>query len=95
MKNKKEQFIRAVRLLAPRNSQLLKLALRVPEAGLPAFPGGAALEFVAAFEKLVVGSCHAKTRRFRPSIPSRHRCAPARPSGKGFQNSYEEVAMAA
>jgi hypothetical protein len=52
MKNKKEQFLEAVRILAPGNELFLKLAMRVNEAELPQHPGGVALEFVAALEKL-------------------------------------------
>ena len=76
MKNIKQQFITAVRILAPENDFILKLALRIPEEQLPAYPGGAALEFVAALEKL--GSSPAPCAQspwLRPvSPPARRRC---------------------
>jgi hypothetical protein len=94
MKNKKVQFIRAVRLLAPRNSQILKFAMRVSEEGLPSFPGGAALEFVAAFEKLA--ACPERKRHFRPSIvPSPYRRGHSKPSNQGPAKPAHQVSMAA
>ncbi|HEY5911803.1 MAG TPA: hypothetical protein VJA21_14470 [Verrucomicrobiae bacterium] len=51
MKNRKLKFIRAVCLLAPRDELVRQLAERVPAAILPEYPGGAAIEFVAALSR--------------------------------------------
>lgn len=50
--NTKERFMQAVRLLAPGDQFILRAARDVREETLPLAPGGAALEFVAAMEKL-------------------------------------------
>lgn len=47
----KLKFLQAVQILAP-NDQFILQVQRIPEEKLPEFPGGAALKFVAAFEKL-------------------------------------------
>lgn len=52
MKSRKLRFLRAVQILAPRDGFIQRAAARVDEETLPAFPGGAALEFVAGLEKL-------------------------------------------
>ncbi len=52
MKNRKMQFIRVVRLLAPQDNLAMQIARRVRENDLPAYPGGAALEFVVALSRL-------------------------------------------
>ena len=41
-----------MRILAPGNELFLKLAARVKEEELPKHPGGVAIEFVAALEKV-------------------------------------------
>jgi hypothetical protein len=79
MKNRKMQFLLAVRILAPNDKFILNLAGRVREGALPPFPGGAALEFVAALCRLreasrEPGSC----RRTGPFTPK-----PARPAPRG------------
>jgi len=51
-KIRKQQFLQAVRILAPGDPFIYQAACRIPEKRLPAFPGGATLEFVAAFQKL-------------------------------------------
>jgi len=51
MKNRKLQFLRAVRLLAPRDHLVLEFAERVPNSDLASLPGAAALEFVAAWHE--------------------------------------------
>jgi len=48
----KQQFLRAVQILAPGDSYTLKAAQRVPEESLPIYPGGAALELVVTLQKL-------------------------------------------
>ncbi len=50
--NKKEQFLKSIEILAPGDALLFKIANLVAEASLPAFPGAAALELVAAVERL-------------------------------------------
>jgi hypothetical protein len=55
MKNyqaKKERFLDAVRILAPGDTLMLLLARRVPDAELPEYPGGAALDFVSRLQGL-------------------------------------------
>jgi len=42
----------AIRILAPGDHLIYQAAQRIPEEGLPSFPGGATLEFVAAFQEL-------------------------------------------
>ena len=81
MKNIKQQFITAVQILAPENEFILKLALRIPEEQLPAYPGGAALEFVAALEKLTSSPTECSDSPWlRPvSPPARRRCPGGRP----------------
>lgn len=49
--NKKQQFLRAVQILALGDHFILQAAERVREESLPYIPGGAALEFVTAMEK--------------------------------------------
>ncbi len=68
MKNKKLQFIRAVRLLAPHDKLVLEFAKGVEEESLPNYPGAAALEFVAAWQGLTTGvPCPRRLRRRRQS----------------------------
>jgi len=50
-RTRKQQFEQTVRILAAGDQLILQAAQRIPEERLPAFPGGAALEFVAAFQK--------------------------------------------
>jgi hypothetical protein len=50
--NKKEAFIEAVRILAPGDRAILKAATRVSEESLPTAPGGRALEFVVALQRM-------------------------------------------
>jgi len=79
MKNIKQQFLTAVRILAPENDLILKLAQRIPEEQLPAYPGGAALEFVAALEKFSPNRC-SPVGWFSPVWPaSRRRCPGGQP----------------
>ena len=51
-KTRKQQFMQAVQILASSDQFIYQVAQHVPEEKLPAFPGGAALEFVAACQKL-------------------------------------------
>lgn len=53
---RKQKFLRAVEILAPGDQFTLNMANLVPEKKLPAFPGGAALEFVVALQRRG-GSC--------------------------------------
>lgn len=63
--NIKRQFTEAVRLLAPGNQFILKVARLVPEADLPPIAGVAAFELAATLETLQ------KSWRFRqPLLPS-------------------------
>jgi hypothetical protein len=48
---RKQQFLRAIRILAPNDSFIRRAAHRVSEETLPLLPGGAALEFVVALER--------------------------------------------
>jgi hypothetical protein len=49
---RKNQFLRAIQILAPNDPFTLRAAQRVPDETLPVAPGGAALELVVAIEKL-------------------------------------------
>jgi len=50
--NRKDQFTQAVRLLAPGNEFILKVASLVPESDLPPIAGVAAFELAATLETL-------------------------------------------
>ena len=50
--NRKRQFTQAVRLLAPGNEFILKVARLVPEADIPPIAGVAAFELTATLETL-------------------------------------------
>jgi hypothetical protein len=64
--NRKEQFLEAVRILAPGDAFALRAASGIPENRLPAFPGGVALEFVSAIERLKgLGRCTVDAARPR------------------------------
>lgn len=79
MKNIKQQFLTAVRILAPENDLILKLAQRIPEEHLPAYPGGAALEFVATLQKFSPIRCAPVGWLGPVSPPSRQRCRAGQP----------------
>jgi hypothetical protein len=86
MKNKKQQFLNAVRILAPNDSFILNLASRFDEASLPQFPGGVALKFVVAIQSLrnhsPVTLCRARPGRGRLNPPHRDkRACPGTTSG--------------
>jgi hypothetical protein len=49
---RKHQFLQAIQILAPNDSFIHRAARRVSEDTLPLLPGGAALEFVVAMERL-------------------------------------------
>jgi hypothetical protein len=49
---RKQKFMQAVQILSPGDQLTIQAVQRIPEERLPAFPGGAALEFVVAFQKL-------------------------------------------
>ncbi len=53
-KTRKRKFMQAVQILAPGDQFIYQAAQRISEERLPAFPGGAALEVVVAFQKLRV-----------------------------------------
>jgi len=78
MKNKKQQFLNAVRILAPNDSFILNLASRFDESSLPQFPGGVALKFVVAIQSLrdhsPVTLCRARPGcgRLNPPPPGHH-----------------------
>lgn len=76
--NRKQKFMEAVRLLAPGDQFTIRAAQRVREETLPTAPGGAALEFVAAMEKVKNSDLHRITtgqalprRQKRPSAALR------------------------
>ena len=50
---RKQQFLKAIQILAPGDTFILKAAERVPEESLPVAPGGAALQLVVAMQKLI------------------------------------------
>jgi hypothetical protein len=87
MKNKKLQFLSAVRILAPNDTFILNLAERVREADLPPYPGGAALEFVAVLSRLREASreprpCRLAVRTLStasPSFPPARHNRPSKP----------------
>jgi len=60
--NKKEHFLKAVQILAPNDQFILQSAQCVAEESLPAAPGGAALEFVVAMQRLTRPAWRCKTR---------------------------------
>jgi thioredoxin-like negative regulator of GroEL len=49
---RKQQFLQAIQIMAPNDSFVIQAAERVSEETLPVAPGGAALEFVVAMERL-------------------------------------------
>lgn len=51
-KTRKLKFMQVVQILAPGDQLIFQAAQRIPEERLPALPGGAALEFVVAFQKM-------------------------------------------
>src|SRR5271157_3270054 len=55
---RKQQFLKAVQILAPGDIFILKAAQRVPEESLPIYPGGAALKLVVALQKLMPSASH-------------------------------------
>ena len=54
MKNRKQQFMRAVQTLTPDDHFIHQLAQHIPEERLPVAPGGVALEFVVAMQRFKV-----------------------------------------
>jgi len=64
--DKKEAFLKAVQILAPDDQFISKAAQCVSEQGLPEAPGGAALEFVVAMQRLT-GPPWACRDRFKPA----------------------------
>src|SRR5260370_5786427 len=50
---RKQQFLKAIQILAPGDTFIRKAAERVTEESLPVAPGGAALELVVAMQKLI------------------------------------------
>ena len=69
---RKRQFLRAIKILAPNDPFIHRAAQRVSEETLPLLPGGAALEFVVAMERL--RSSIASNRTTFRSRPKRTRC---------------------
>ncbi len=60
--NKKENFLKAVQILAPDDQFILQSAHCVAEESLPAAPGGAALEFIVAMQRLTRQAWACKAR---------------------------------
>ncbi len=61
---RKQKFLSAVKILAPGDALILRLARRVSEEELPAFPGAAALQFVAQLSRLTPNSRLCARRRW-------------------------------
>ena len=51
--NRKQQFLLAVRILAPNDALLYEAAKRVREDDLPIRPGGVALQFVCGLQRVI------------------------------------------
>jgi hypothetical protein len=78
-KLRKQRFMRAIRLLAPGDQLMYQAAQRIPEERLPALPGGATLEFVAAFQELrksINLPIKSNARRSGRHKPGRHQPSP-------------------
>src|SRR5207302_5604765 len=58
---KTENFLKAVQILAPDDQFIDQAALCVSEESLPVAPGGAALEFVVAVQRLTRSAWQCKT----------------------------------
>jgi hypothetical protein len=83
MKNKKPQFLSAVRILAPNDTFILNLAERVREADLPPYPGGATLEFVAVLSRLREASREPRRCRLAVrTLPTASTSFPCRPPAR-------------
>jgi hypothetical protein len=67
---RKQQFLRAIEILAPGDQFILKAAQSVPEESLPLAPGGAALELVVVLQKLKPEA----SRDFSPSTRREPEC---------------------
>lgn len=70
---RRQQFLKAVQILAPGNKSLLHAAERVPEERLPALPGGAALELVVALQKAMASANDNSSSPGRQKRESRRR----------------------
>jgi hypothetical protein len=80
-KVRKQRFMRAIRILAPGDQLIYQIAQRIPEEKLPAFPGGAILEFVAAFQELrnsINLPIKSNTRRSGRHKPGCHQAIPSK-----------------
>jgi hypothetical protein len=85
--NIKQEFMRAVQILAPNDQFIINAANLVREEVLPKYPGGVALEFVAAVQRLRASSTYKAIINSSPSKRSikrrrlKHgiRTAPPRP----------------
>jgi hypothetical protein len=77
--NRKQQFLNAVRILAPDDQTILVAAREVREELLPIAPGGAALEFVAAMKRMRSPS---RCTAFLPAIRQRRSCRGGGKPGK-------------
>ena len=89
MNNRKQQFLTAVQILAPNDSFIIQTAQRVSEASLPAFPGGAALEFVATLETLKPAALPVNSPR--PSKPQARDRDDSEPGLAGSESPSEAV----
>lgn len=70
--NKKQQFLKAIEILAPGDSFIFEAAEQVPDQDIPNVPGGAALEFVVAMERLR-SSVAGTARPFSRNLGLQHR----------------------
>ncbi len=70
---RKQQFLKAVRILAPGDKFILQAAQRAPEEHLPARPGGAALELVVALQKAMASASDNSSSPNRNQPESRSR----------------------
>ena len=68
-----QQFLKAVRILAPGDKFILQAAQRAPEEHLPARPGGAALELVVALQKAMASASDNSSSPNRNQPESRSR----------------------
>jgi hypothetical protein len=66
-RTRRQQFEQTVQILAAGDQLIFQAAQRIPEERLPAFPGAAALEFVAAFQNLRESRSHPIKRKAHQS----------------------------
>ena len=60
---RKQQFLKAVQILAPGDTFIFKADQRVPKESLPVYPAGAALKLVVALQKLMPSASYDSSTR--------------------------------